>query len=88
MVLISQLHGKDVFTHKGQYVGKVADVLINTESGRIIKLALKPLLNDKVAMEVLQVASINYEDVLDIGDAIIVQRGITQTPASQKAKTV
>lgn len=80
MVYISQLHGKDIFTHKGQYVGKVADILIDTVEGKIIKLALKPLINDKVAMEVLQSASINYEDVLDVGDAIIVQRGLPEKP--------
>lgn len=87
MVLISKLHGKDVFTNKGQHVGKVADIVIDAQQGKIVKLAMAPLVNDKVAMEVLQNKSIDFEDVLDIGDVIIV-RGKPQPAKTPESKRI
>ena len=39
---ISSLYGMDVFSLKGEYVGKVQDVILNLEKGSIMSMCLKP----------------------------------------------
>jgi len=82
---VSKLHGMDIYTNKGVYVGKVGDVIIDTEKGEVTKLSLKPISNPKDAEEVLKSASVNFEDVLEIGDVIVVQRGPVVVKESPKA---
>jgi len=82
---VSKLHGMDIYTNKGIYVGKVGDVIIDTEKGEVTKLSLKPISNPKDAEEVLKSASVNFEDVLEIGDVIVVQRGPVVVKESPKA---
>lgn len=81
---VSKLHGMDIYTNKGVYVGKVGDVIIDAERGEVTKLALRPMSNSKDAEETLKNATVNFEDVLEIGDVIVVQRGPVVVKESPK----
>lgn len=83
---VSKLHGMSIYTNKGVYVGKVEDVIINVEKGEIFKLALKRLSSSAEAEEILKSNSVNYEDVLEVGDVIVVQRGPVAVEESTKVK--
>lgn len=83
---VSKLHGMDIYTNKGVYVGKVGDVIIDVEKGEVVKLALKQLSSSTDAEEVLKSGSVNYEDVLELGDVIVVQRGPVAVKESPKVR--
>lgn len=83
---LSQIYGKEIVTYDGKKIGRVGDVIIESESGRIVKLALQPIANTSAAIEILKRHSINYEDVLEVGDIVIVQRGPVTVTESQKFK--
>lgn len=83
---LSQLYGKEIVTYSGKKIGRVGDVILDTESGRVVKLALQPIGNTAAAPEILKRYSINYEDVLEVGDIIIVQRGPVPVTQSQSFK--
>lgn len=81
---LSQMYGKEIVTYNGKKIGRVGDVVIESESGRIVKLALQTITNTSAAPEILKKHSINYEEVLEVGDVVIVQRGPVTVTESQK----
>lgn len=72
---LSQLYGKEIVTYSGKKLGRAGDVIIDSEAGRVVKLSLQQIANTSAAPEILKRFSINYEDVLEVGDVVIVQRG-------------
>lgn len=47
MVDISRLHDLSIYTDKGFYVGSVVDVVLNIKQGRVSKLKVRALEQDK-----------------------------------------
>lgn len=47
MVDISRLHDLSIYTDKGNYVGSVVDVVLNIKQGRVSKLKVRSLEQDK-----------------------------------------
>jgi len=81
---LSQLYGKEIVTYSGKKLGRVGDVIIDSEAGKVVKLCLQQITNTSAAPEILKRFSINYEDVLEVGDVVIVQRGpatLTESPS-------
>jgi len=81
---LSQLYGKEIITYNGKKLGRVGDVIIDSEAGKIVKLSLQQIVNTTAAPEILKKFSINYEDVLEVGDVVVVQRGpatLTESPS-------
>ncbi len=81
---LSQLYGKEIITYSGKRLGRVGDVIIDSEAGKIVKLSLQQIVNTTAAPEILKKFSINYEDVLEVGDVVVVQRGpatLTESPS-------
>ncbi|CEG13070.1 conserved hypothetical protein [groundwater metagenome] len=81
---LSQLYGKEIITYSGKKLGRVGDVIIDSEAGKIVKLSLQQIVNTTAAPEILKKFSINYEDVLEVGDVVVVQRGpatLTESPS-------
>ena len=75
---LSEFYGMDLYTQKGMYVGKVEDVILNLEKGEIMRLSLKSFkgstFNGDDVKRILQSESIAYDDVLEVGDIVLVQR--------------
>lgn len=78
---LSDLYGMDIYTQKASYVGKVEDVILNLEKGEVMRLSLKPLRGDISSSEdvkhILQQESIPYNEVLEVGDVILVEKSPT-----------
>lgn len=78
---LSEFYGMDVYTQKAMYVGKVEDVILNLEKGEIMRLSTKPFKGDYLSSDeikkILQVESIPYDDVLEVGDIVLVQKAAT-----------
>lgn len=78
---LSDLYGMDIYTQKASYVGKVEDIILNLEKGDIMRLSLKPLRGDVSSNEdvkrILQQESIPYNEVLEVGDVILVEKSPT-----------
>ena len=83
---LSELYGATIYTNKGQYIGRVEDVIVNVEKGEVMCLCLKSFKSMRAGGDeikrVLREESVSYEDVLEVGDIIIVNKA--PTPASKK----
>jgi len=75
---ISQLYGRDIFTEKADYVGKVEDVILNLEGGEVMRLTLKAFRGETVPPEevrrVITEESIGYNEIVRVGDIIICKK--------------
>jgi len=75
---LSEMYGLNIYTRKGTYVGTVEDIILNLERGEIMRLSLRPfrsgILPEEDVKKVLQSESIGYEEVVNVGDIIIVQK--------------
>lgn len=76
----------DIYTQKAKYVGRVEDVILNIEQGEIMRLCLKNFRGTRLPSEevrkILTEDSISYDDVLEVGDVILVDKA----PVLSKAK--
>jgi len=75
---ISDLYGLDIYdSSHGKYVGKVNDVILNLETGKIVRLTTEPLraVSKQQAKVVLRDKSILYKNVVTVGDVVLVNRG-------------
>ncbi len=73
MMHISELYGIDIYGENARYVGKVNDIILNLESGKIVRLTTEPLRSvskDKAKL-VLKEKSVLYKNVAAVGDIVI-----------------
>jgi sporulation protein YlmC with PRC-barrel domain len=84
---LSELYGMDIYTVKAQYVGKVEDVILNLDKGEVMRLCLKSFRGGGISSDdvrkVLQEDSISYDDVVEVGDIILIQKA----PAAPKTRS-
>ncbi|MFH1306758.1 MAG: PRC-barrel domain-containing protein [Candidatus Micrarchaeota archaeon] len=73
---ISRVYGMDIYTDAGKFLGRVQDVLIDLEQGKIIRLVMEPLSNISrdEAKRVLRERSVLYNSVKNIEDVVVVGR--------------
>jgi sporulation protein YlmC with PRC-barrel domain len=75
---LSELYGMDIYTQKAMYVGKVEDVILNLDKGEIMRLCLKSFrgggLSSEDVRKVLAEDSVSYDEVVEVGDIILVQK--------------
>lgn len=75
---LSEFYGMDVYTQKAMYVGKVEDVILNLDKGDIMRLSFKPFRGTTLSSEevktILQSETTPYDDVMEVGDVIIIQK--------------
>ena len=83
---LSELYGMDMYTQKAQYIGKVEDVILNIEQGEIMRLCMKNFRGSKLPSDevrkILTEDSVAYDEVLEVGDIILVEK----MPVISKAK--
>lgn len=70
---ISRLFGMDVYTDNAEYKGKVFDLVINLEKGRIETITTEPLRvrSKQEAKKIISEKSIPYRTVKSVKDIII-----------------
>jgi len=75
---LSELYGMDIYTQKAQYVGKVEDVILNVDKGEVMRLCLQSFRGGGLSRDdinrVLQEESVSYDEVIEVGDIILVQK--------------
>ncbi|MCK4327209.1 MAG: PRC-barrel domain-containing protein [Candidatus Diapherotrites archaeon] len=73
MMHISELYGIDIYSEGAKYVGKVNDIILNLETGKIVRLTTEPLrsVSKEKAKEVLKEKSVLYKNVSAVGDIVI-----------------
>lgn len=73
-VLLSKLFGMDIYTMDGQYKGKVFDLIINLEKGKIETITTEPLRpkSKQEAKKILSEHSIPYKNVKSAKDIVVV----------------
>ncbi len=71
---LSELYGMDIYTEDAKYLGKVNDVIINIETGKIVRLTTEPLkaVSKEAAKRILKEKSVLYKYVKSVGDIVLV----------------
>lgn len=79
MIKISKLYGMPIYTSEGKKVGVVNDVILNLETGEVIRLTTAPLkkVRKEEAEEVIRKNSVLYKHVLTAKDIVIISSGRT-----------
>ena len=81
---LSELYGLTIYTNKGQYVGRVEDIIVNIEKGEVMCLTLKSFKSVREGGEeirrVLKEESVSYDDVVEVGDIVLVSKVPTPSP--------
>ena len=87
---ISKLFGMDIYTDDGQYKGKVFDLVINLEKGKIETITMEPLRvsSKQEAKRIISEKSIPYKFVRSAKDIIVVSssgRAVREEEEEQRA---
>lgn len=66
----------DIYTDNGRFLGRVQDVLIDLEQGKVIRLVMEPLTNISrdEAKRVLREKSVLYSSVKNVEDVVVVAK--------------
>ncbi|MDP2665886.1 MAG: PRC-barrel domain-containing protein [Candidatus Diapherotrites archaeon] len=84
-VRISKLFGMDIYTDNAEYKGKIFDLVINLEKGKIETMTTEPLKvrTKQEARKIISERSIPYQNVLSAKDILIV--GTRSRPRSEES---
>lgn len=76
-VRLSKLFGMDIYTDEAEYKGKVFDLVINLEKGRIETITTEPLKvrSKQEAKKIIKEKSVPYKNVKSAKDIIIIRTG-------------
>lgn len=80
-VKLSKLFGMDIYDSKAGYKGKVYDIIINLEKGKLETITTEPLKvkTKSDAKKILTEKSIPYKNVQSANDIIIISNTIQRT---------
>jgi sporulation protein YlmC with PRC-barrel domain len=86
---ISKLYNMKVYDSEGTFIGNIHDVILNMESGEVIRVTLEPLkpASKEDATKTLKEKSVLYKNVKSVKEIMIVSRigggttGSAQSPA-------
>lgn len=86
-MLLSKLFGMDIFTVGGENRGKVYDLVINLEKGRIETITTEPLKarSKQEAKKIISEKSIPYKNVKSAKDIIVISTGAGTAEKTQPA---
>lgn len=73
-VRLSKLFGMDIYTDNAEYKGKVFDLVINLEKGKIETMTTEPLKvrTKQEARKIISEKSIPYQNILSAKDILLV----------------
>ncbi|MFH0859818.1 MAG: PRC-barrel domain-containing protein [Candidatus Altiarchaeota archaeon] len=73
---LSECYGLEIYSIKGEHVGRVEDIILNLDRGAIMSLCLKPfkqLTGDSSEIKrLLKEENISYDQVNSIGDIVLI----------------
>ncbi len=74
MLRLSELFGRDIYTDKGEYKGKIYDIVVNLENGMLETITTEPLKvkSKQEAKKIITEKSIPYKNVMATKDIFIV----------------
>ncbi len=83
---LSKLFGMDIYTNDAQYKGKVFDVIINLEKGRLETITTEALKarSKQEAKKIISEKSIPYKNVKSAKDIVIVGGKASPAPEAEK----
>ncbi len=90
-VRLSKLFGMDIYTDNAEYKGKVFDLVINLEKGKIETITTEPLKvkSKQEAKKIIKEKSVPYKNVRSAKDILIVGSGRSsdteEEPKSRKS---
>lgn len=87
---LSRLFGMDIYDDNANYKGKVFDIVINLEKGRLETITTEPLKarSKQEAKKIINEKSIPYRNVKSVKDIIIVTAINRPAPVEEEAKPV
>ncbi len=71
----SKLYGLDIYDSDGRYLGKVNDLILNLETGEVVRLTTEPLkanITKEELPKLLKRKSVMYKRVKAVRDILIV----------------
>ena len=73
---VSKIYGMDIYTDGGKFLGRVQDVLLDLEQGKIVRIVMEPLSNvsKEEAKRVLREKSVLYSSVKSVEDVVVVSK--------------
>lgn len=73
-VKVSKIYGMDIYTDGGKFLGRVQDILIDLEQGKIVRIVMEPLSNVSrdEAKRILRERSVLYNSVRSVEDVVVV----------------
>ena len=80
---ISELFGMDIYTEGGRYKGKVHDLILDLQQGKVTTITTDPLprkltpSNMRDAEKIVKSKSVSYDAVRSVSDVVIVSEGFT-----------
>ena len=82
------MFGMDIYTDTGEYKGKIFDLVINLEKGRIETITTEPLKarTKQEAKKIISEKSIPYKDVSAAKDIIVVNTGGSAEPEEEEVE--
>ncbi len=85
---LSELYGMDIYTEDARYLGKVNDVIINIETGKIVRLTTEPLraVSKDEAKRILKEKSVLYKYVKSVGDIVLVGKTPRESITSKEVE--
>ena len=90
MIKLSELFGKDIYTGKGDYKGKIFDIVVNLETGTLETITTEPLKvkSKNEAKKIITEKSIPYKNVIAVKDIFIVsnKNRVSETKPSHEHK--
>lgn len=78
---LSRIYGMDVYTDRGEFLGKAQDIVTDLEKGEVSRITLEPLesFSREDAKRILREKAVSYKYVKSVGDIIVVSRASTAT---------
>ena len=74
-VRLSQMYGMDIYSEEAGYVGKVNDMILNMESGEVVRLTtvpLKSMVEAEASSQMIQKNSVLYKRVSSVRDIVLI----------------
>ncbi|MDE1798171.1 MAG: PRC-barrel domain-containing protein [Candidatus Micrarchaeota archaeon] len=74
---VSKIYGMDIYTDGGKFLGRVQDILIDLEQGKIVRMVMEPLssVSKDEAKRILKEKSVLYSSVKSVEDVVVVTKG-------------
>ena len=88
-VRLSKLFGMDIYTDNAEYKGKVFDLVINLEKGRVETITTEPLKvkSKQEAKKIIKEKSVPYRNVKSAKDILIIRTGRAADAEEDEPKT-